>query len=107
MRKFLTFYENEKNRLKILLNIFFHLFRSWPQMDGFLVRNVYPTYMGIFGGPRQFCFLRRYMAKTWWGIPDVPRDREWGPYRCTGRQVRDSNNVQTPYDKGYTKVSFI
>jgi hypothetical protein len=56
---------------------------SWPQAEGTLLRNIYPSYMAIHGGARQFCVLRRYFAKTIDGVPDEPRDKEWGPYRCT------------------------
>ena len=56
---------------------------SWPQAEGTLLRNVYPQYMAIHGGVRQFCVLRRYFAKTIDGSIDEPRDKEWGPYRCT------------------------
>lgn len=59
---------------------------SWPQVEGVLLRNVYPQYIAIHGGVRQFCILRRHFAKTEKGAPDDPRDREWGPYRCTVRK---------------------
>lgn len=66
---------------------------KWPQVDGKLLKNVYPPYVSIHGGIRQFCVLRRYFAKTVDGRPDQPRDREWGPYRCSKR------NNEGSYDK--------
>lgn len=56
----------------------------WPQSSGSVLRNVYPTYLAINGGVRNFCVLRRYLYKTVRRqyLPDTPRDREWGPYRC-------------------------
>jgi len=61
---------------------------KWPQSSGSVLRNVYPTYLSINGGVRNFCVLRRYLYKTVRRqyLPDTPRDREWGPYRCAKMQ---------------------
>lgn len=82
---------------------------NWPQMDGSLVRNIYPTYMAIHGGKRQFCILRRYFGKTVDGFIGEPRNREWGPYRCSRLKLVDpdktsdveADNYYNPGDYNY------
>jgi len=59
---------------------------NWPQTNGQVLRNIYPTYMGIMGGVRQFCVLRRYLFKSLNSLPDSAFGREWGPYRCSVRK---------------------